>query len=253
MSHPEFRQALADGMPVEKASYACPEVRNEVVSLIREACGTFDVDGANLCFIRGPQFMQYEKPVLDRFRERYGEDGAKVPFDDPRMRSLRCAIMTDFVRDARRVLDKTGRRKGKKLELSAWVFGQVGMNMDYGLDVVGWINEGLLDSVLIQSMEPTLMEAAKAHNCRVIDAEYQGDHERLEAWVANREAGAEGIAIWDMDSDSPTNWAIQSRSGHEEQVKAFVAERPTLPTIKLKTVAGADVDKGLFDAAYSGG
>ena len=102
---------IVAGTPVQKASYAFPEVRNLVVSIIREATETFDVDGVNLCFIRSPEFMAYEQPVLDDFRKEYGEDGRKVGFDDPRMRTIRCRYLNTFVlQEGRDIKRQTGIR-----------------------------------------------------------------------------------------------------------------------------------------------
>jgi hypothetical protein len=129
-SHPQYRMALADGTLVEKASYAYPEVRRFMVSLIEEAATMFDADGVCLGFVRGPQFLGYDPPVLQKFRRRYAADGAKGGFDDPRMRTVRSEFLTLFVRDARRVLDEVGRKKGKRLELSAWAYAGMSQDLD---------------------------------------------------------------------------------------------------------------------------
>ena len=139
------------GRPVEKASYAFPEVRKLMVSIIREAVETFDVDGASLGFVRGPEFMGYEQPVLDDFRKEYGADGRNVGFDDPRMRKIRCRYLTAFVGDVRKTLDEVGKKKGKRLELSAWVFESLPGNLDRGMDVEDWMKQGWLDSVISYS------------------------------------------------------------------------------------------------------
>jgi len=66
--HPEFRQVLKDGTPVEKASYAFPEVRQLNFDIMRECTTELGLDGVNLCFVRGPHFTRYEKPVLERIK-----------------------------------------------------------------------------------------------------------------------------------------------------------------------------------------
>jgi hypothetical protein len=150
LTHPQFRQVMRDGTPIEKASYAFPEVRNLVVSIIREAAETFDIDGVNLCFMRGPEFMAYEKPVLDDFRKKYHEDARKVAFDDPRMRDIHCHYLNKFVRNVRQTLDEVGKKKGgKKLELSAMGLGVPNVNIGHGMDTEYWIKQGWLDGGLI--------------------------------------------------------------------------------------------------------
>ena len=69
-THPQFRKVTQDGTPIQSGSYAFPEVRKLVVSIICETAETFDIDGVNLCFIRGPEFIAYEQPVLDDFPQR---------------------------------------------------------------------------------------------------------------------------------------------------------------------------------------
>lgn len=257
-SHPQFRQALADGTPVEKMSYAYPQVRGLMLSLIEEACREFDADGANLCFTRGPNFMQYEKPILNDFRRLYGQDGAGVGFDDPRMRKVRCAYLTRFVRDARRVLDKVGRDKGKHLELSAFVFRDVESNLNAGLDLMEWMDSGYLDSIVCPSdrfeniiPDPALIAAAKAKNVRFVWCAWGGP----DNWLEAHKAGADGILVWDTEGlqDSPTWWAMASRMGHRDELEAFVAQPATLTSVKLKTLNGSDVLRGIADAVYSGG
>ena len=220
-SHPECRMALADGTRVEKASYAYPSVRAFVLSLIQEATELFNVDGICLGFVRGPEFLGYDPPVLEGFRLRYGEDGAAVGLDDPRMRSVRGEFMTRFVRDVRSVVDGVGRRKQRRLEVSAWLYPNVSQNLDYGFDVVGWINEGLLDSV-IGTNDPQIAAAAEARGCRIVSA------------------------VWDIDSSADT---AEGRSRDSKEVR----DRARDVSIRLKTVGGIDVAQGYWDTAFSGG
>jgi hypothetical protein len=256
-THPQFRQVMKDGTPVEKASYAFPEVRKQMVSIIQEATETFDVDGVNLCFIRGPEFMAYERPVLDDFRTEYGEDGRKVGFDDPRMRTIRCRYLNAFVQDVRKTLDEVGKRKGKKLELSAWVgTATPQQNLDQGLDVEHWLGQGWLDSLIDGGPRlPQRIAAAKAHKCQYI---FGGatSHDLPKHWVDGYKLGVDGSAVWDIDTvqDSPERWPVLRRAGHRKEIEAAAQAAPAPPaTIRLKTVGGFDVLQGLGGAVYSGG
>lgn len=256
-THPQFRQVMKDGTPVEKASYAFPEVRKLVVSIIREATETFDVDGVDLCFTRGPEFMAYEQPVLDDFHKEYGEDGRKVGFDDPRMQTIRCRYLNAFVGDVRKTLDEVGKRKGKKLNLSASIFAAANNNLDYGMDPEHWIEQGWLNSLICHAgaLAPNLVAAAKAHKCQYILNGYGGD--LAKHWMAGYDLGVDGFALWDADAlqDSPTLWPLLRRAGHRNEMDAAaqVAAPPSLPTIRFKTVGGFDVLQGLGGAVYSGG
>ncbi|MBM3477455.1 MAG: hypothetical protein FJX75_29650 [Armatimonadetes bacterium] len=220
-SHPECRMALADGTRVEKASYAYPPVRAFMLSLIEEAAKRFDVDGVCLCFVRGPEFLGYDPPVLEAFRLRYGEDATAVGFDDPRLRTVRSEFLTRFVHDVRRVVTEVGRTKGKQLTVSAWVYGSANQNLDYGFDVVTWINEGLLDSV-IGANDPEIAAAAQAHACRLTSA------------------------VWDIDGSADT---AEGRSRDSREVR----DRAQDVSIRLTTVGGIDVGQGYWDTAFSGG
>jgi hypothetical protein len=174
-----------------------------------------------LGFVRGPEFLGYDPPVLEEFQRSHGEDGTQVPFADPRMRTVRSQFMTALVRDVRRVLDEVGQQKGKRLELSAWVYGGVAQNLDYGLDVVDWINAGLLDSI-INTSDPPIHAAAQAKGCRIVSA------------------------VWDIDSSADT---AEGRSRDSQEVRDRVQD----VSIKLKTIGGIDVGQGYWDTAFSGG
>ena len=112
---------MSDGTPVEKASYAFPEVRAHMLAIIRESARMFDIDGISLAFNRGPLFVAYEQPVLDDFRKEFNADARVLPLDDPRLQRIRASYLDTFVRDVRRALDEVGAAKGKRLELSALV------------------------------------------------------------------------------------------------------------------------------------
>ena len=65
-NHPEFRIVDRDGTALPKLSYAFPEVRNLMLSLIAEVLER-DVDGIDLCYIRGPMYVGYEAMVIEDF------------------------------------------------------------------------------------------------------------------------------------------------------------------------------------------
>ena len=256
-THPQFRQVMPDGTPVEKASYAFPDVRKLMVSIIRETAEMFDVDGVSLGFVRGPEFMAYEQPVLDDFRKEYKEDGRKVGFNDERMRKIRCRYLTAFVRDVRQTLDEVGKKKGKRLELSAWIVGDPNLNLDFGIDVKQWIEQGWLDSVIGHGgpLNPGLIATAKAHKCQYIFNALGSEFAKQ--WVNGYNLGVDGFAVWDLDTiqDSRAAWpAYCWKAGHRKEIEAAAQAAPAPPaTVRLKTVGGFDVLQGLKAAVYSGG
>ena len=262
-AHPECRQVSAQGAPIEKASYAFPEVRAFMVSLIEEVVTSFEVDGVNLCFIRGPLFTQYEQPVLDDFQATFGEDPRGVGLDDPRLHRTRCRYLTQFVREVRDLLRRISQSRGKELTLSAMVYPSAASNFPSGFDVEDWISSGLIDSVALvinpkEGADPKLIRLAGANGCEVVQfcgytTMHQGDWVR--GMLDGLEAGADAFGIWDMDAwqDDPVWWSMARRAGHREDLEAFAVRTPCRPTRQLRTVGGYDVLHGLSQAVYSGG
>ena len=252
-AHPQFRLCMADGTPVEKASYAYPEVRARMLAIIRESAELFDIDGASLAFNRGPLFAAWEQPVLDDFRKEFKADARKLPLDDPRLCRIRSRYLTEFVRDARRVLDEVGAAKGKRLELSAWYYGDPTSALES-------IREGLLDSVVCSvngdtGMDPDIIAAANAQGCRCIPGFHGGPLSVAAKRVYPK--GADGIALWDADIWG-ANWPALRRMGHREEFFALAKTPPERPIIGLKDVEGCNLEAehgrfGLAQPAYSGG
>ena len=262
--HPQCRQVLRDGTIIEKASYAFSEVRQFMLSLIREATETFDVDGINLCFVRGPHFTSYEQPLLDDFQKEYGEDARKVDPADPRLLKTRASYLTQFVRGARQVLDEVGKGKGKRLTLSIWAWPSkrnvwCGRTpLEEGLDVKVWICEGLLDSIICQEgIDQDYIALGQQHGCKfVLFTGYRGDKAMSPKTITEaHRAGVSDFAYWDIDcaQDSPEAWTWLSRVGHREEMAAWDQRAPAVRYVRLKRIAGLDASKGLQQTVYSGG
>ena len=261
--HPQFRLCMADGTPVEKASYAFPEVRALMLGIIREAAEIFDIDGASLAFCRGPVLVAWEKPVLDDFRKEFKADARKLPLDDPRLLQIRYRYLNEFVRDARRVLDEVGAAKGKRLELSAWCGGTPAQSAYAGTDAETWIREGLLDSVVwsvgATSVDPAIIAAANAHGCRCIPGFHYHHNTLKDAVKYVYPKGTDGIALWDSDAIPASElWPAMRRMGHRKEFFAMAKTPPERPIIGLKDVDGSNMEAengrfGLFAAAYSCG
>ena len=241
--HPDFRMVMRDGTPIEKASYAYPEVRQLMLSIIRESMETFDVDGANLCFVRDTEFVLYERPVLADFHKDHGADARTFNFDDPRLMKVRGSYIAQFVQDVRQVLDEVGANKGKRLKLSAWVFPELDRNRCNGTDVESWLRAGLLDSVITLGgpLDSQLVEVARAHKCPII-RHPSGALDAAKALGAYA-SGADGIAVWDCDSsqDSPVWWSVTRRLGHRTELNHPAFGPLPLRKIRIKTIGNCDV------------
>jgi len=262
--HRDLRQVLADGTVLHKASYAFEEVQDFSLALIRDGLRNVDADGVNLCFVRGPHFLQYEEPILTAFQAQHDEDARNVAADDPRLLRVRAEIMTGYVQDVRRLLDEIGEQRGRRLELSVWVWPSeqnvwLGRTpVEEGLDVQHWIREDLLDSVICQEgVDREYMELGAAAGCRfVLFTGYRGDKAMSPQTVTQAyQNGVTDFAYWDIDyvQAYPEQWNWLRRIGHRDEMADWSRYEPKGRLIRLKTVAGIDVEKGLADAVYSGG
>lgn len=246
--HPEWRCRDRDGTVVARMSFAVPEVRAHLVSVLREAV-SFGADGANILFARGVPVILYEKPFLDLFQQRYQEDALKLPETDPRIRELRAELLTQFLREVRQMLDEEAARRGdgKRLALSIFCLANEADNLEYGLDIRHWSREKLVDLVL-----PYL--GAGGSKARAYDLAFFREvcapagipvKPTLVAWstpdlddmmhraVELYDAGADGLTIWDANSgaDRGDRWAVTSRLGHIEDVRRLAEEGAPMPPV----------------------
>ena len=259
---PQYRQMLQDGAVLEKASFAFPAVRQFQLDLIRDAAEQIDCDGVNLCFVRGPHYVAFEEPLLKAFRARFHEDARKVAPADPRLGEVRAQFVTRFVRDARKVLDEVGPKRGRRLELSVWVWPTaenvwLGWTPQMeGLDVKGWINERLIDSVICQSgIDREIMKTAQSRHCRfVYFSGYHGPEAMSPQNVTKAyQNGVNEFAFWDIDLAQmyPESWDWIRCLGSPTEMAGWV-EKPNV-YLRLKTVNGVDVERGMAASIYSGG
>ena len=240
-SRPQLRMVAKDGTPLEKASYAFPQVQEFMLSLIREVIENFDIDGVDLGWIRGPQFVGYETPFVEDFMKEHGEDPRTLDENDIRAQRLRARYLTDFVRRVRRLVDEMGDKRGRKIELSAWLFSSEAC-LFFGLDVETWLKEELLDQIVGADLG-RFLDIARAHHCKY----YLGDR-TLENVLKGHAKGVDGFAFWDLNipifgysHELPDAWAVTRRMGHKEKLPALAKDPPELKKIRLNTIGGFDI------------
>ena len=250
--HPEWRMCDRDGTPFEKASYAYPEVRDFMIGMIEEVSSTYDVNGVNLGFIRGPHFVGYETPVVEAFQRAHGIDPRELDENDERAQRHRAAYVTELVRETRRRLDAVGAARGHRIELSAMVYrGNTPINLFYGLDVETWFREKLLDTIFMSlPVEEKILAAARDAGCRVVthlmpssrDARAD-EEETLAMALQGFDTGVDGFWYWDMNARQikPEYWEVLRRIGHQDEVHRMASARPRMPRTRLRTVGGFDV------------
>ena len=269
--HPEWRTYDRDGTPVMRMSYAVPEVRQYILGVMREVLA-YHPDGIELIYFRGLPLILWEEPFCKQFQAKYGADAKKVPEDDPRLYELRGQIITQFMRDIRRLLDETQRAQGRKarLELSATVVHTEEDNRKYGLDVAEWVKEGLVDRIGIFPKAfhtDTRKPIDMAWFRRITEGSRTEVYPLIIGWrlpsakatVAEArqyfQDGAKGLIVWDPDPTSVYTaaagylvgggrsytipqrpyWPLVTRLGHVEALEELqMADRPAPKYIPLK-------------------
>jgi len=122
--YPEFHGRGWDSRAWASYSFEHPEVRQRCLDTVREVAELYDIDAFDLDYSRMP-------PFFDRGRGYECRDH-----------------MTALVRDAKHILDEVSAKKGKRILLAACVRSTITKNESVGLDVVRWIEEGLVDILM---------------------------------------------------------------------------------------------------------
>ena len=253
--HPELRAVRRDGSRAPRISLSYPETREFLISLFLEMA-EYPVDGISILFNRRPPYVEYEPPLVEGFREEYGQDPRKIDEKDPRWLRYRASVLTDFMRELRERLQRQARSQGRSrpAALSAWVFGSEEENLFYAMDVPGWIREGLIDGIVPYTSAPGLYSWELAWE-KAEDIEYwlsltRGTECELALNIMPRalspeqyrrkshqllRAGVPYLAFW----DSSKTWAVDKigegsfqhlrRLGHTEELAAWIrAGEPSL-------------------------
>ncbi len=258
--HPELRSVAKDGSVGPRVSFAYPELRRYLMSVLREIAG-YDVDGISLLYNRRPPFMDYEPPLVEGFTAEFGEDPRRLDDMDPRWLAFRARTMTQFMREVREAMDDEARRQGRrKIEVSAIVSGRREENELWGLDVKAWIDEGLADTIIPYTSAPHLQSAVQSWT-DAADLEHfvsltKGSQCRLVASILPREqapeeyrrmaglvygAGAEEVFCWDCDPGRSDSFR---RLGHKEDIAAWSeAGQPSLAPARMtmRKIGGWDL------------
>ena len=118
----------ADGWAKTSYNYALPEVRAYRLALAEEAIANYDLDGLDWDFCRFKPFFPAEPgPETEKYTP----------------------LLTEVLREIKAALDKKGRQVGRKVYFSVRVPGSLQYALSYGLDVKTWLNEGLIDVIIV--------------------------------------------------------------------------------------------------------
>ena len=243
-----------DGTKISRLSYAYPEVQNHCIDLFREVA-SYGIDGINFAFHRGVPLVLFEKPIIEGFKKKYGQDPRELPDSDLRLFEFRSNIITDYLRRVR--------QEFPCFELSATVLINEENNRFYNLDIKRWIDEKIID-VLI----PYPQDRGLPHR-GIIDMDYFSslvkrsdcqlcpELRATRSWMTVEEHyldlaeyfyryNIDGICFWDTDTRFvyPEEWRIINslckKQGLKKRIKNISKD---YKKVTLKKLNGYSIDK----------
>ncbi len=166
LDHPEYMSRARDGTTwldweigespmgydTGYMGLAYPEVREYERAAFISYVEDFDADGVQMEFVQvlaeGDDVwpLGYDTPAIEAYRDQHGVDPREVDANDEDWARLRAGYYTQFVRELREDLDKTG----KNVELSVAVEGvwaDPATAYKYMIDWPTWVEEGLIDTL----------------------------------------------------------------------------------------------------------
>ena len=166
MEHPEYMSRARDGTSwldwgigesplgydVGYMGFSHPEVREYERAAFVSCVEGFDADGVQLEFVQvlaeGDEVwpLGYDAPAIEAYKKQHGVDPSEVDVADEAWVRLRAGYYTQFVRELRADLDRTG----KKVELSVateGVWSDPASAYKYMIDWPTWVEEGLVDTL----------------------------------------------------------------------------------------------------------
>jgi|UniRef100_UPI00404AAA8C hypothetical protein len=136
--HPEYRLQQSGGL-----NYAFPEVRAHRLACLEEMVRRYPFAGLELDFMRGVPFFPGDTPPDNPY---YGQHPITYPRD---YSEGSIPIMTEFIGEIRRMLDRVCKELGRKIELAVRVSSSLSGCRRVGLDPVDWHRRGYLDFLTI--------------------------------------------------------------------------------------------------------
>ena len=137
--HPEYFFGSEQNKPPfgywTGVDYGQPQIREKTLEWLSEICRCYDVDGIELDFYR--HFPHFK-------RHAWGEPVLKEELDG----------MTDLMRRIRVMTSAREEERGKPLLIAVRVFESTELSREFGLDILTWLEEDLID--LIVTGEVTL-------------------------------------------------------------------------------------------------
>ena len=195
----EHRELLVErkGMLADKNLYnyskdfTHEECRQRNLEILEEVAGRYDIDGFELDYIRHPVLFS---------RTMRGEPVTQEEVQ----------IMTSFMRQIRTLSDEAAARRGRPIVIASRVPDTLIKSMDIGLDVRTWVQEDLIDILIIGGgYSPYILDLTEyidiarpygvtVYPCLTPPKYAPANRRALAArWL---QAGADGIYLWNLGS-----------------------------------------------------
>jgi len=255
--HPEWHGRDRAGNATPRLSFAFPEVRQHVIDTYREMV-PYGIDGICLLYNRRHPLVEYEQPLIDGFREQHGSDPRQLEPDDPTWLRYRAGVLTAFTRELHDALG---------VPITAIVMSNEQENLANGLDPRGWVEAGLIDTLVPYSDLPEWNHTAFSwqdpvkltpyaeltagtscnlapcfHTPQMTAADYRRTAAGLDAH------GADAFFFWWGDTGSMANyggqWNAARRLGHVDEIRAWMESgSPSLdpPVTPIHRLGGGTV------------
>lgn len=243
-SRPDLRMVGKDGRTAPRLSYAFGDTRQFVIDLLLETA-QHPIDGVCILYNRRPPLVDYDPPLVEGFIEAHGEDPRQLPDDDPRWLAYRSIALTEFHRSLRASLDALAREQGReRILVSACVLNRE-ENLLNGLDLAGWIEEELVDTLIPYTDLPELdsmgtaweddeavgyfVDLVAGTKCELA-LNVMPRHMPAEAFRRKASSlygqGVENLFFWDSAGPSGRahygpSWNALRRLGHREEIEAW--------------------------------
>lgn len=144
--HPDCFQLYKNGDPSPRLSFSSPDVRQWKTALALEIA-EYGVNGILIDCLRHPPMVQYDPPVVEAFKQQYGEDPLAMPGDgSPEWLRFRAGFFTLFLREVRQALRA---RFGDRVKLGVRCHRWLWKCLRDGMDVPTWIDEDLVDELVV--------------------------------------------------------------------------------------------------------
>ncbi|MBS1798410.1 MAG: family 10 glycosylhydrolase [Acidobacteria bacterium] len=241
--HPELRGTDRDGNRTPRLSYAYPEVRKEVIQFLTEMTG-YPIDGLCLAYNRRPPLLEYEPPVVESFKAKYGVSPLSIDDRDRRWLKHRAEVLTEFMHEVRAVArHATEQHSSRPVEITAIVLGSEEENLYNGIDLRAWVQEGVVDTIVPYTSVAGLTSSSTSWTnpeaVKFFLEVVKGTHVKLALNLMPRriapeeyrkrahmlyEMGLENLFFWDTNArdDFGPSWSVLRRLGHRDELAEWV-------------------------------